>query len=109
MTRDVIYRKLIHSTQWAMLRRYMLTENPLCERCLAEGRVQSATEVHHIQPVEEGVTEREKRQLMFDTRNLRALCHNCHVKTHTELGRSGREARIKRNKENVRRIIERFF
>lgn len=109
MARDYIYNRLIHSSQWLRLRRYILTEHPLCERCMAEGRVSGATEVHHIHPVEEGVTEREKRQLMFDPRNLMALCHDCHVRVHTELGRSGREARIKRNKENVKRIIERYF
>jgi hypothetical protein len=46
---------------------------------------------------------------MYDAGNLRALCHNCHVLAHTELGRSGKEATKRRTKEQVDDIIDRFF
>ena len=90
MAKDKDYRRLIHTAQWVRLRRAKLTAFPLCERCREEGRLAPATEVHHIRPVEEGLTLREKEQLMFDPHNLRALCHECHVKTHTEMGRCGK-------------------
>ena len=91
MAKDKDYRKLIHTTRWLRLRRDKLSDFPLCERCEQEGRVTAATEVHHIIPVENGLTRQEKERLMYDYTNLKALCHDCHVKTHTEMGRCGKE------------------
>lgn len=73
-----------------MLRRRKLTENPLCERCLEEGRYTQATEIHHIKPVEDAFSPWEQESLMYDFCNLRSLCHRCHVAVHTEMGRSGK-------------------
>lgn len=91
MQKDKYYRKLIHTAQWVKLRHEKLTACPLCERCKAEGRITAASEVHHIKPVEDALSMREKQDLMFDYHNLRALCHDCHVLTHTEMGRSGKD------------------
>lgn len=109
MAKDKDYIKLIHTSRWLRLRRDILTAHPLCERCQAEGYVEAATEVHHRTPVEYGVTYAEKSRLMFDPQNLCALCHKCHVKTHTEMGRSGKEATRRRNAEQVEAIIVKFF
>ena len=109
MAKDKDYQKLINTTRWLQLRRYILTAQPLCQRCQAEGRITAATEVHHVRPVEEAIHYSEKRRRMYDPHNLRALCHDCHVKTHTEAGRSGREATKKRNAEQVAQVISRFF
>ena len=68
-----------------------------------------ASEVHHIIPAESAINESEMRRLMFDPHNLRALCHDCHVKTHTVMGRSGREATRKRNREKVEAVCRKFF
>lgn len=46
---------------------------------------------------------------MYDPTNLRALCHDCHVRTHTELGRCGKEATKKRNEKQVADVVQRFF
>ncbi|MDY3620167.1 MAG: HNH endonuclease signature motif containing protein [Prevotella sp.] len=81
----------------------------MCERCREEGRLAPATEVHHIRPVEEGLTLREKEQLMFDPHNLRALCHECHVKTHTEMGRCGKKQAKERAEAHLLRFKERFM
>lgn len=86
---DTLYRRMIHSAQWARLRRSKLSACPLCERCQIEGRLRAATEVHHVVPVDDAMSASDKRRLMFDPHNLRALCHDCHVLTHTEMGRSG--------------------
>ena len=109
MAKDKEYNKLIHTTKWLRLRRDTLTAHPLCQRCEAEGIITPATEVHHIRPVEEAITYADKVQRMYDPHNLQALCHDCHVKTHTELGRSGRAATMKRNAEQVRQVINKFF
>lgn len=109
MAKDRDYQKLINTSRWLRLRRAVLTAQPLCQRCKDEGRITAATEVHHVRPVEEAITYTDKRQRMYDAHNLRALCHDCHVRTHTEAGRSGREATKRRNAEHTAQIIERFF
>lgn len=109
MAKDKEYNKLIHTNKWLRLRRDVLTKHPICQRCEAEGRLTPATEVHHVRPVEEAFTRAERVQRMYDPHNVRALCHDCHVKTHTELGRSGKEANKKRNAEHVQQVVNKFF
>ena len=109
MAKDKVYIKLIHAPRWTELRRRVLSAQPLCERCKAEGIITAATVVHHITPVEYGMTYAEKRRLCYDPANLMALCHDCHVKTHTEMGRSGKAATQRRNAEQVAGIIKKFF
>ena len=101
--------KLINTSRWQRLRRDILTAHPLCERCEAEGYITPATEVHHRKPVEYGITYNEKRRLMYDPDNLCALCHDCHVRTHTEMGRSGKEAARRRNAEMVAEAVRKLF
>ncbi|MCM1484071.1 MAG: HNH endonuclease [Muribaculaceae bacterium] len=109
MAKDEDYNRLIRTAQWRRLRKAVLTAHPLCQRCSEEGRISAACEVHHVCPVEEALTYGEKSQLMFDPHNLRALCHDCHVRTHTEMGRSGKEASKERNGKHVARFIDKFF
>ena len=109
MAKDKDYRKLIHTPRWLRLRRDILTEHPLCERCEADGYVTPATEVHHRKPVEYGINYNEKYRLMYDPKNLCALCRDCHVKVHIEMGRSGKEATRRRNAEQVAATIVKFF
>lgn len=109
MAKDKDYRKLIHASRWLKLRKEVLNRYPLCQRCGQEGRIAAATEVHHVKPVEEALSYTEKRSLMYDPGNLMALCHDCHVRIHTELGRNGREATKKRNERQVLNIVNRFF
>lgn len=109
MAKDKDYRRLIHSRRWLMLRRDILTAHPLCENCQKTDRVALATEVHHRKPVESGINYAEKRRLMYDPGNLMALCHDCHVKIHTEMGRSGKIATQRRNAEQIAGVIKKFF
>ena len=109
MAKDSTYIKLIHTSRWLKLRRDILTLHPLCQRCQAGGVITSATEVHHINPVEEAFSIREKEQRMYDSSNLQALCHDCHVKTHTEMGRSGKVAAKQRATKQVNDIVRKFF
>lgn len=109
MAKDKDYQQLIHTGQWLRLRKDVLTRFPLCQRCEKEGRTTAATEVHHVRPVEEAITYADKRQRMYDPSNLTALCRDCHVRTHTELGRSGKAATKKRNEQQVADVCKRFF
>ena len=86
MKRTAEYRKLITSKQWVRLRREKLAACPFCEECLKQGVYRSATEVHHVQPIESGGSPEARRQLAFDRSNLMALCHECHLAIHRRLG-----------------------
>lgn len=109
MARDDDYIKLIHTSRWLRLRRDVLNAHPLCQRCEKEGTLTPSTEVHHIRPVEEALTYSEKMRLMYDASNLMALCHDCHVKVHTEMGRCGKDANRKRQDAHVKDVIRKFF
>jgi 5-methylcytosine-specific restriction protein A len=109
MAKDTDYIRMIHTSRWLRLRRDKLTKHPLCERCESEGYLTAATEVHHQIPVEYGVTCADKERLMFDYSNLRALCHNCHVEVHIQMGRSGKAATKRRNDEQVAAMIKKYF
>jgi 5-methylcytosine-specific restriction protein A len=63
---------------WKRIRDKYAREHPLCERCLAEGRVTPVEEVHHIIPISQGGTH--------DPSNLMSLCQSCHTKIHLEMG-----------------------
>ena len=107
MAKDKDYIRLIHTSKWLRLRRDKLNNTPLCERCEELGRVAAATEVHHVIPVEDGLTRQEKERLMFDYLNLKALCHECHVKGH--MGRCGKVQAKNRAKEHLKRFVNKFL
>ncbi|MGM9688179.1 MAG: HNH endonuclease signature motif containing protein [Alloprevotella sp.] len=109
MAKDQEYNRLIHKSRWLRLRRDILTAHPLCQCCQQIGKVTPATEVHHVRPVEEAIGQTERKHRMYDPNNLMALCHDCHVRIHTELGRCGKEAVKKRNERQVREVVHRFF
>ena len=60
------------SHAWTVLSREKRSRDPLCERCKWKGRVEAATEVHHIRPV------RTHPQLAMNPNNLMSLCDRCH-------------------------------
>lgn len=55
------------------------------------------------------MTGAERERLMYDPRNLEPLCHDCHVRTHTEAGRSGREVTRQRNAARTASANARFY
>lgn len=57
---------------WAKLSKRIRKERPLCEPCWREGRVRSATEVHHI------VSIARAPHLRLDANNLMSVCRECH-------------------------------
>ena len=61
---------------WAKIRNQKLSSAPLCEMCEHHGVVNTASVVHHINPVEAAPNLR----LRWD--NLMSLCRDCHEKIH---------------------------
>lgn len=71
--------------RWRIYRRWYLARNPLCVRCQAEGRIEPATDVDHIKPVDGPYDPG-----FWDGDNHQALCHVHHsAKTATEDGGFG--------------------
>jgi 5-methylcytosine-specific restriction endonuclease McrA len=67
------YRALYATPTWARLRKIKLAQDPLCERCLADGRgTIAATVAHHRRP------HRGDPALFYDIENLEAVCKECH-------------------------------
>ena len=63
---------------WKRIRDSYVSQHPLCEQCLKEGRLVETEEVHHRKPLAEGGTHARD--------NLIALCKSCHSKIHAERG-----------------------
>ncbi len=80
----------------------MLADQPLCELCEAEGIVEAAVEVHHVQPIA------QRPDLRLERGNLMCLCVPCHAEqdeqrrraeqldNHPGLRRNGRSREGKR-------------
>ena len=85
-----------------------MQQHPLCERCIEEGEaagisggyIRSAVDCHHIIPIERAKTEQEMERLAFDPNNLRALCIECHIKTHQEMN-THKKAEVKANRQRA--------
>ena len=103
------YDKLMHSKRWLLLRRQKLTEHPTCELCEKEGRVTLASEVHHIQPIEDAFFSWQQEGLAYNYANLMAVCSSCHKKLHKEMGRSGKEYTKKKNEAHLAQFRKKFF
>ena len=72
-------RKLYATARWFRLRAQVLEEQPLCQACQAQGRVEPSADVDHIAP------HRGDPLLFWDRGNLQGLCHQCHS-TKTQRG-----------------------
>ena len=110
MSRSPDYIRLMNSRRWRELRMATIKRaNGLCERCLTEGRVCAATEVHHIRPIESVKDPFVMEQLAYDPHNLMALCHHCHRQTHIEMAKGTKEERRRRTKEDVESFHRQMF
>lgn len=61
-----------YGSAWTKVRARKLRDNPLCERCEAEGRVRPATRVHHA--------DRDAHNNAAG--NLISICRACHEAEH---------------------------
>lgn len=109
MAKDETYISLINTVRWRKLRRSQLSLRPLCEMCAKQGRTRSATEVHHIRPVQEGASYIEKEHLAYDPGNLLSLCHECHVSIHRQMHKGSRATAKARDENEVKEAIRMLF
>jgi 5-methylcytosine-specific restriction protein A len=61
-----------YDADWQRLRLAVLSREPFCRRCAAEGRTTGATLVDHIVPIRAGGAR-------LDDANLQPLCVLCHA------------------------------
>lgn len=74
--------KRITGRRHGIIRDRVLSANPLCVMCQAEGRVRLATEVDHVIALTNGGAEDP-----HDDSNRQGLCGPCHeIKTNADLG-----------------------
>lgn len=109
MSRNPQYIRMIQSTKWRKLRNRKIIDQPRCERCLELQRITLATEVHHIEPVETGITYSQMHHLMFDYTNLMSVCKHCHIELHKSLNSFSKETVQENNKRYTKRFIDRFL
>lgn len=80
--------KRITGRRHGVIRDRVLSANPLCVMCQAEGRTRLATEVDHIIALTNGGDEDP-----HDDSNRQGLCAPCHeIKTNADLGYTPRVA-----------------
>ena len=72
--KSIGHEDVYHTADWKKLRKEALQIQPLCEVCLAEGRVQEAQEVDHMVPIS---VAPEKA---FDIDNCFPLCKSHHAR-----------------------------
>lgn len=68
--------KFYSSTAWAKCRLMKLARDPLCEDCLAEGRLTQGEIVHHV------IHYQDRPDMAYHLDNLRTVCRSCHAKEH---------------------------
>ena len=98
--------EIYQSREWRELRAWKLRTQPLCEKCLADGKaagvpdgwIRSARCVHHIHPIEDSSTKSEMRKWAFMPGNLMSLCYECHAAIHKEAG-SNRKENVQERRE----------
>jgi 5-methylcytosine-specific restriction protein A len=74
--------KFYNTQKWRDLRKTYMMEHPLCESCLAKGKIVPAEDIHHKKSfIQDGEI---KWELGYDYNNLMALCKDCHGQLHQE-------------------------
>lgn len=69
-------RGFYQSAAWRRARQMALQrDHYLCQSCLKKQRIKTATEVHHIRPLE------DYPELALELSNLQSLCWDCHEAT----------------------------
>ena len=88
------YHALYATSTWKTLRDAVLCKQPVCVKCVKDGRVTPATVVDHMTP------HRGDTKLFLDVSNLASLCASCHsVKT-------GYEAMCRKTKKDPRSFYD---
>lgn len=91
------YIELVGSMRWRRLRNSVISEHPVCQRC---GRRASQC-VHHIIPIESGVSDADMECLAYDVNNLQALCYDCHKQIHMNMRPCGKSIHRQREADRL--------
>lgn len=97
------------SKRWVRLRKRKLTDQPLCERCEAQGRYTLATVVHHIRPIDGGVGITGMENLAYSYSNLQSLCQKCHVEAHMDLHSFSADRQKRRHEAELEDFKRKFL
>jgi len=82
-SKDNLNNRAVYNTnQWRYLRLEKLRNNPLCEKCLENDKIELAIDVHHIKPISSVKNIYDKQIIGFDYKNLQSLCKKCHNDIH---------------------------
>ncbi len=78
--------EIYNTARWRELRAAKFRANPLCEKCLEEGRVKPTEDIHHKVSFMSVYDRDQRLRLAFDYENLMSLCKQCHQKLHNQEG-----------------------
>ena len=109
MSRSKAYPKLLNSKRWKLLRAQYREAHPLCERCLADGRVSATVDIHHKIPVESAKTDYDMQRLCFNPDNLQALCIACHIAVHQQEQSHTREGHQANEQKTTARWLDKWL
>ncbi len=99
--RLALRKKIYSKSRWQRLKKLYLSEHPLCEVCLARGRYEPATSVHHKYSFTLMTDYDSAMRVAFDESNLCAICDRCHGIVHHQVGQTTGQS-----PEEMARIVE---
>lgn len=70
--------RIRNTARWRALRKLKLAQDPLCEDCRDHGRVEPASQVHHMEPLV------RRPDLAYSMENLLSVCTTCHSRREAE-------------------------
>ena len=74
--------RFYNNSLWINLRTRWLHDHPFCCLCEQHGITKLATDVHHIIPFSQGISDNDKWKLLLSEDNIVSLCDECHHKIH---------------------------
>ena len=100
-------QRIYNSREWRLLRDQKRRANPLCELCLANGKVVPTQAIHHKIPIETAQSFDEMKRLAFRYDNLQSLCYKCHSEIHQAMKSHTKEGHQKAADAALQRWISR--
>jgi 5-methylcytosine-specific restriction protein A len=95
---DGMIQQFYNSRVWRMLRQGVLNEHPLCQTCLLDNKIITATCVHHSVNLRLGWEQR------YDARLLFSLCDKCHQSIESEIYLEGQAVERRKQDDELKRL-----
>lgn len=73
---------IYNTKEWKALRKAYFMANPLCERCLENGKITAGQHVHHKDSFMNYEDEQKRIVVALDWNNLMTVCVECHEEIH---------------------------